>query len=199
MAYTYLIGWSDLDKWYYGVRFAKSCNPVELWKSYFTSSKHVQEFRKQYGEPDVIKVTKEFNNVDDARLWESKVLKRLNVVESDRFLNKTDNVSIDPESARVGGLKSTNLGAVRKDLSERNKQAVGEKNHMFGKRGELAPHYGRTGEKHPMFGKTNKGASAANKKELTCPHCLKTGQASGMNRWHFNNCSSNISSATLAQ
>lgn len=31
--YTYLIGWSSHNKFYYGVRYAKGSNPNELWKS----------------------------------------------------------------------------------------------------------------------------------------------------------------------
>lgn len=48
--YTYLIGWSKLNKWYYGSRTAKNCHPSELWIKYFTSSKFVKEFRRLYGE-----------------------------------------------------------------------------------------------------------------------------------------------------
>ena len=59
---------------------------------------------------------------------------------------------------------------------------------MFGRTGELAPNFGRTGDKHPMFNKTNTGVSEALKKIMTCPHCAKTGQAAGMQRWHFGNC-----------
>ena len=29
--YTYLIGWKDQEKYYYGVRFAKGCEPKDLW------------------------------------------------------------------------------------------------------------------------------------------------------------------------
>ena len=188
MAYTYLIGWSNLDKWYYGVRYAKLCHPTELWNSYFTSSKHVKSFREEYGEPDVIEVRKEFSDANKARNWETKVLKKLKVVNNENFLNKTDNISIATEAALRGGLKSTNKGSIREDVSERNSNMVGSKNPMFGRTGELAPNFGRTGDKHPMFGKTNPGASEALKKILTCPHCSKTGQAAGMNRWHFDNC-----------
>lgn len=42
--FTYLIGWSKYDKWYYGVRFAKGCNPDDLWNTYFTSSGILHEF-----------------------------------------------------------------------------------------------------------------------------------------------------------
>ena len=37
-AYTYLIGWPDHNKWYYGVRYAKGSDPADLWNPYTTSS-----------------------------------------------------------------------------------------------------------------------------------------------------------------
>lgn len=75
--YTYLIGWSKLDKWYYGVRFAKNCHPNELWKQYFSSSKHVTAYRKEHGEPDVIQIRKTFESREQAHRWEGTVLRRL--------------------------------------------------------------------------------------------------------------------------
>ena len=75
--YTYLIGWTIYNRWYYGVRFANNCNPVDLWNTYFTSSKIVKQFRKEYGEPDVIQVRKCFYNKEDAINWELKTLKRI--------------------------------------------------------------------------------------------------------------------------
>lgn len=102
MAYTYLIGWSNLNKFYYGVRFSKNCRPEDLWVSYFTSSKHVKEFVKQYGDPDIIKIRKIFENNNQARLWEEKVLKKMDVIKDDKWLNKTNNKSIDPECAAKG-------------------------------------------------------------------------------------------------
>ena len=88
--YTYLIGWSGLDKWYYGVRYAKGCHPTDFWVTYFTSSEVVDEFRKTHGEPDVIEIRKIFDDSRDARRWESRVLKRINVKASDNFLNRTN-------------------------------------------------------------------------------------------------------------
>lgn len=93
--YTYLIGWSNHNKWYYGVRWGKKCNPSELWISYFTSSKYVKEFREKHGEPDVIDIRKTFNHSKNARLWEHKVLRRLNVTSSDIWLNKSDGLTWD--------------------------------------------------------------------------------------------------------
>lgn len=90
--YTYLIGWSKYDKWYYGSETSiknKIANPSNLWVTYFTSSKHVKNFRKVYGEPDIIQIRKTFNNKTETCLWEHKVLKRLNVLNEEKWLNKS--------------------------------------------------------------------------------------------------------------
>jgi hypothetical protein len=87
--------WSKQNIWYYGVRYAKKCHPDELWKSYFTSSKYVQLFREMNGDPDIVQIRKTFKDKDSARTYERKVLVRLNVVNEEKWLNKTDNISID--------------------------------------------------------------------------------------------------------
>lgn len=97
--YTYLIGWSKHKLWYYGVRYAKSfhqkclyesgCHPDELWKTYFTSSIRVSNLRKKYGEPDIIQVRKTFTCASKAQLWEIKVLRRINAMTSDNWLNNS--------------------------------------------------------------------------------------------------------------
>ncbi|QMP83901.1 MAG: hypothetical protein [Caudoviricetes sp.] len=115
--YTYLIGWSKQNKYYYGVRFAQKCQPNELWVSYFTSSKHIIEFRKIYGEPDIIQIRKIFDDVNKARLWESKILKKLKVSTNENWINKTDNVSIDPIMALKGTM--THIGKKRSDESKK--------------------------------------------------------------------------------
>lgn len=92
--YTYLIGWSKLDKWYYGVRYSNCgkniANPKELWRIYFTSSKVVKSYRKKYGEPDIIQIRKTFIDKDSAIKWESIVLRRLNAANSEKWLNLTN-------------------------------------------------------------------------------------------------------------
>ena len=42
-----------------------------------------------------------------------------------------------------------------KDMVKRGRSLKGNKNHQFGKTGELATCFGRTGEKHPMYGKNH--------------------------------------------
>lgn len=86
--YVYLIGWTALDQWYIGVRFATNCHPDDLWNTYFTSSKRVKKLRKQSGEPDVVQVRKIFHSKDEAISYEAKILRRMKVLESDRWLNQ---------------------------------------------------------------------------------------------------------------
>ena len=197
MAYTYLIGWTQHQKWYYGVRYAKGAKPTDLWNTYFTSSKHVKNFRSIHGEPDVIQIRKEFENVDHAREWESKVLRRIDATNNERFLNQTDNKSFSVE-ASLRGLETQrnmvihpNKGKKNIAVSNLNKKKIGKFNPMFGKTGELAPCYGRTGDKHPMFGKKNPKASEVAKRTISCPHCNKVGNVANMKRWHFDNCKLN--------
>ena len=46
LACTYLIRWSHLNRWYYGVLYSRACHPSDLWVSYFTSSELVSAFRE---------------------------------------------------------------------------------------------------------------------------------------------------------
>lgn len=88
MPYTYLIGWSNHKKYYYGVAYRKGCEPSDLWTKYFTSSKHVSRFRVAYGEPDVIQVRRVFKTALEARNWEIKVIRRINACQRKDFLNQ---------------------------------------------------------------------------------------------------------------
>lgn len=92
--YTYLVGWSMLDKWYYGVRYAKDCHPKDLWVTYFTSSNMVKEIRETHGDPDVIQVRRVFENSKAATDWETRALKRMRVSKSERWLNISETASL---------------------------------------------------------------------------------------------------------
>lgn len=88
--YTYHIAWSKYDIHYYGVRFAKNCNPCDLWKTYFTSSKKVAAHRKLMGEPDIVEIRKVFDTAHQARLWEAEVIRRLHAPSKKNWLNMSD-------------------------------------------------------------------------------------------------------------
>lgn len=104
--YTYLIGWSKLNRWYYGCRFAEGCDPSDLWTTYFTSSKQVGMYREYNGEPDVCQVRKVFKDRKTCREWESRVLKKLDVLHEEKWLNKSNNKSVDYESILRGARSS---------------------------------------------------------------------------------------------
>jgi hypothetical protein len=65
--YTYLIGWSSHNKYYYGVRYSKKASPSEFWLTYFTSSNEVKKFREAHGEPDIIQIRKTFSDSTTAK------------------------------------------------------------------------------------------------------------------------------------
>src|ERR1035437_1854940 len=86
--YTYLIGWSSLDRWYYGCQYRRGVDPQHLWTTYFTSSSSVKQFRSENGDPDVIEVRRIFKTAQVTRRCEDRVLKRVGAVKSLRWLNK---------------------------------------------------------------------------------------------------------------
>jgi len=100
--YTYLIGWPELDLWYYGVRYAQGCHPDDLWVSYKTSSHKVKSIVNEHGDPSVQSVRKTFSNDHDARIWERRVLKKMKVVVNDRWINGNDGTAFDPRCKSRG-------------------------------------------------------------------------------------------------
>jgi hypothetical protein len=128
--YTYLVGWSKLDRFYYGVRYSAEAKPVDLFEIYFTSSKHVKKFIKDNGPPDIIEIRKIFDNTHDARDWENKVLKKMKVVHSDRWINKTDNASISPDCTHEWSeesRKKASLSRIGRKNSAETRQKLSEK------------------------------------------------------------------------
>lgn len=89
ISYVYLIGWKKLDTWYCGCEYKKKAHPQNLWTKYFTSSKHVERFRKENGEPDHIEILKEFpNDPRSARIFEEQKLIEFDAVEKPNWLNR---------------------------------------------------------------------------------------------------------------
>lgn len=96
--YCYLIGWTEQNLWYYGRRTAEGCHPSEFWKKYFTSCgasnnskiQTVHTCRRDYGEPDVLKICKVFTSVYECVSWETKFLTKVNAAKNPIFLNRTN-------------------------------------------------------------------------------------------------------------
>ena len=93
ICYTYLIGWSKENKYYYGCQYGKKAHPSNIWVTYFTSSKYVKSFALKYGKPDIIQIRKTSNSPEKIKIWEDTVLRRIGATFSDKFLNLSNNNS----------------------------------------------------------------------------------------------------------
>ena len=138
--YTYLIGWTKYNKWYYGCQYGKKAHPSNLWKTYFTSSKEVRLFCEEYGDPDVIEIRKTFDDALRTRLNEIKVIRRMGIVQDSRFLNQRNpggletfirKIAVPWNKGKVGLQKSPYKGITgryseeeRLLISERTKEAM---------------------------------------------------------------------------
>jgi hypothetical protein len=119
--YTYLIKHKPSNTVYYGCRFAKGCNPKDLWTTYYTSSKYVNLLIAKDGKDSFdIQVRRTFKNIDDCREWESRVLKRMNVIQNPRFINKSNNKSISIECCKYSNLRrSDEVKEKQKEIGKR--------------------------------------------------------------------------------
>jgi hypothetical protein len=140
--YTYLISFPLIQKIYYGVKYARHCTPEELGVTYFSSSKIVRRHIKQQGLQNTnFEVRRIFNDIEQAKQWETKVLQKFDARNDKRFLNKHNNASFYPVDNRgsknpMYGLPGTMLGKKHSPESiEKNRLAnTGEKNGFYGKR-----------------------------------------------------------------
>lgn len=138
MAYTYLIGWSKEELYYYGSRYAESCVPEDLWKTYFTSSKNVKNLRLTLGEPDIIQVRKTFLTAEDARRWEINVIRRMKIVQSKHWLNQRNPGGLGDFIRKKGstpwnkGLMGSQVSAFKgMSHTEEVKQTLSKKNKRY--------------------------------------------------------------------
>jgi hypothetical protein len=160
--YTYLIGWTKLNVWYYGVRYAKDCHPSDLWVSYKTSSNYVKNVVRQHGDPDIVQVRKLFTDVNKARLWEETVLRRMNVINDDKWLNKTSNKSFEPMYGKDNPMKRPEVVAKHQrainSIEWRTKREQAAKDPAVREKNSGANHYSKRpgyvcktiGNKNPM-------------------------------------------------
>lgn len=90
MYFTYLLGWSNHNKFYYGVRYKESATLSSVGTTYFSSSKYVHAFIADHGKPDIIQIRKVFTSKRAAKVWEERVLKRLQCAQTSLWLNMSN-------------------------------------------------------------------------------------------------------------
>lgn len=65
------------NHWYIGVKYGKNSHPSDLWKSYFSSSKVIQQLLVEYGSSSFkAKIVKTFQDEKSARAYEEKLIRR---------------------------------------------------------------------------------------------------------------------------
>lgn len=85
--YTYLIVFKPTNQFYYGVRYAKKCDPDELWKTYFTSSRIVHSLIENNSINDFnVEIRRVFTSKHKAIKWEQKVISK--IINNPLCLNK---------------------------------------------------------------------------------------------------------------
>jgi hypothetical protein len=200
--YTYKLIFKPTGQYYYGVRYAKGCNPTDLWDKYFTSSKHIHKLIKEYGlNSFIIKITKTFNDKNDAITHELNVLTRANAHKNGKFINKTickappshdgliiiHHIELDFETFHspnlpipIGWIKGTN-----------DKHKITQSNIRKGK-----PAHNKN-KKCKLTGpctKERKIAISESRKltpKITCEYCGKQCDGGNFKRFHGDNCKSN--------
>jgi hypothetical protein len=137
--FTYIIGWSEHKKFYYGAKYAQGCNPKDLWESYFTSSEYVKEFREKNGEPDIIKIHRTFSDKESCVLFESEYLTKIDAKNKIIFLNQSNGngksfskktvTNKEKEKRKKTNLKKYGVENVFQDktIKEKSKQTMLEK------------------------------------------------------------------------
>lgn len=194
--------------YYYGVRYAKNCSPSDLFVTYWTSSKYVHEMIEKFGLPDIIQVRRIFQTQEQAIAWEEKVLRRMKVLQSDKWINKNISGAIylkefseehkrkisisnkgkhDPIHALNASkaARLVNTGKKRPEHSKIIKQRYAEgryKNSV------------KKGEEHSWYGKTHSQSSIEkmsqtmkNKPKQACCLICKDKTKDGLWLSHFNN------------
>jgi hypothetical protein len=87
--FSYYLYHKPTGQHYYGIRFARHCNPSQLWTTYFSSSIIVKKLISDFGvESFNYEIRKIFNSGVDALKWEHTVLRRLNAAARPNWINR---------------------------------------------------------------------------------------------------------------
>jgi len=187
--YTYLIVniYSYFQQKYLGTR-STDLEPLDdLGVKYFTSSS-IKEFiqeQKEHPERFEYYILGVFDTREEAVQLEVYLHALYNVKSNPDYYNKANQTSTGFDTA------GTTYKQSDESKKKRSVDMLGEKNPMFGKKGENHSKYGISPSKEhcEAVSKAHKGKK---KKQVTCPYCGKIGGINNMSRWHFDNCKNNI-------
>lgn len=136
--YFYIIGWSKHEIFYCGIEFGKSkkiANPNNLWKTYFTSSDYVQQFRRENGEPDIIEIVEIFENKNQALEYEEKFITEHVMTNQHNWLNRNNSGKrFYHEATQEFREKQREMMMKRLETGWKPKVKTGVEHHNYGKK-----------------------------------------------------------------
>ena len=156
--YTYLVKHKPTGLVYYGFRSANAVDPEQdLWNKYYTSSPGVKQLIEQDGiEAFDVQIRKTFNTQEQAVAWETKVLRRMRVLESDRWINQNIAGYVIPTAESNAKISAYHKG---KPKTEDHKRKLSESQKGISRTYNQTPEYRNKmseimqGEGNPMFNK----------------------------------------------
>jgi hypothetical protein len=183
--FTYFLLHKPTGKKYYGARWSKECHPNDLWKTYFTSSKYVEQLITEFGKESFsFEIRKTFSTVKECRKWEERVLKKLNVTSKENWLNKNINGKFLPYGKQTEKHIRTRIESIKKNPNAF--MGMLNKNHSDETKKKMS--LSSKGVSKTDSHKSKMPYNILNKTTIKCPHCDKTGQYVNMKRWHFDRC-----------
>jgi|GEM_PF-3481463 len=174
--YTYILKHIPTNLFYYGVRYAQGCSPLDFFVTYFTSSKKIKRLIEEFGENSFsYEIRKTFKSAELARNWECKVLRRMNAVIRNDFLNSHDSYGPPVMKGETHPLYNTGHSEETKQKMRKPHKKLSEKTRMKmseSRKGDKNPCYGKMGEAHPAFGhkKSDEFKESARKRLLENNH-----------------------------
>ena len=200
--YTYKLIFNPTGQYDYGVRYAKGCNPNDLWDKYFTSSKHIHKLIKEYGlNSFTIKITKTFNNKTEAINYEHSILTRIKADRNGKFINKTVSKALfSNEGLVLIHHPITNIQIyhdpklpIPKDwvigISDTYSEML-----SLTRKGKAAHNKGKKGKSTGPCTNNRKFSISQSRKltpKITCQHCNKQCDGGNFKRFHGDNCKFN--------
>ena len=128
-AYVYVVGWTHLQTYYLGCRYAAHAQTRDLWTRYFTSSDYVRQFREAHGEPDIREVLF-IGDRHEVLSLERECIRQYGLVDDPRWLNRANGTN--PGKGRVWHhseedrrKKSEAMKALWADSAFREKRHIG--------------------------------------------------------------------------
>ena len=158
--YTYLIKHKPTGQVYYGFRGANTVAPEEdLWQKYFTSSKRVQQLIEETSVDSFdVEIRRTFDTQEQAVAWETKVLRRMRVLESNKWLNQNIAGYIIPSEESCKKISDfhkdrpkTEEHKQKLSKSQKGKPKINSKNQTLEYKEKMSAL--KKGDKNAMYGK----------------------------------------------